>query len=54
MWTYENMDKSQADGGMQVEYQDEDPRIHALFAEELTKRGINSRMGEFIPNLDSR
>ena len=48
MWNYENMDKSVKAGGMQIEYEDEDPRIHALFEEELTKRGLKSRMHEFV------
>ena len=46
---YEGMDKSVEDGGFQVEYQDEDPRIHALFQQELSKVGIESRMGQFFP-----
>ena len=50
MWNYENMDKSEKAGGMQIEYEDEDPRIHDLFEAELAKRGLKSRMGEFIPS----
>ena len=49
MWNYENMDKSEKAGGMQIEYEDEDPRIHDLFETELGKRGLKSRMHEFIP-----
>lgn len=45
---YEGMDKSVEDGGFQVEYEDEDPRIHELFKSELAKLGIESRMGEFL------
>ncbi len=45
---YENMDVSTEDGGNQVEYEDEDPRIHALYEAELAKRGIQSRMREFL------
>ena len=54
MWTYENMDKSVSGGGMQIEYEDEDPRIHDLFERELEKRGLKSRMGEFVPRLANR
>jgi mannose-6-phosphate isomerase-like protein (cupin superfamily) len=32
-------------GGDQIEYEDEDPRIRAMFEEELAKRGVGSRMG---------
>jgi len=42
------------EGGMQIEYPDEAPRIHTFFEQELSKRGLKSRMGEFIPNLESR
>ena len=32
-------------GGDQIEYEDEDPRIRAMFEEDLAKRGVASRMG---------
>ena len=32
-------------GGDQIEYEDEDPRIRAMFEEELAKRGVENRMG---------
>ena len=38
------------EGRGQIEYEDEDPRIHALFEQELDKRGLRSRMHEFIPS----
>jgi quercetin dioxygenase-like cupin family protein len=47
---YEGMDKSQEDGGRQVEYENEDPRILELYEAELAKRGIQSRMREYITN----
>ncbi len=31
-------------GGMQIEYEDEDPRIRQMFEEELQKRGVNCKM----------
>jgi hypothetical protein len=31
-------------GGEQIEYTDEDPRIRAMFEDELAKRGVMSRM----------
>jgi quercetin dioxygenase-like cupin family protein len=44
----EGMDVSQKQGGIQVEYEDEDPRILKLYERELAKRGVKSRMGEFV------
>lgn len=46
---YEGMDRPQAEGGIQVEYENEDPRILALYERELVTLGVQSRMGEFIP-----
>ena len=42
------VDKSVLDGGNQVEYENQDPRIHRIYLEELRKNGVESRMGEFI------
>jgi mannose-6-phosphate isomerase-like protein (cupin superfamily) len=36
------------DGGFQIEYEDQDPRIHKIFLDELAKNGATSRMGEFM------
>jgi hypothetical protein len=33
------------DGGSQIEYADQDSRIHALWLEELRKTGVKSEMG---------
>jgi quercetin dioxygenase-like cupin family protein/diadenosine tetraphosphatase ApaH/serine/threonine PP2A family protein phosphatase len=46
--TYEGMDRSKGEGGIQIEYEDEDPRILELFESELAKRGIKSNMREFV------
>jgi len=35
-------------GGNQIEYTDQDPRIHATFLEELAKNGVESLMGDYI------
>ncbi len=48
MVSYENMDQSEKDGGTQVEYEDEDPGVLRLYEEELAKRGLASKMGEFV------
>jgi hypothetical protein len=39
---------SVTDGGFQVEYEDQDPRLHRIFLEELAKNGVSCRMGEFM------
>jgi hypothetical protein len=45
------MDVSVKDGGRQVEYEDQDPRIHRLYLEELRRRGIEPRMDEVSAGL---
>ncbi len=35
-------------GGAQIEYEDQDPRIHELWLGEIAKNGVSSRMAEFI------
>ena len=37
------------EGGMQIEYEDEDPEIHKYFESELAKHGASCHMGSFIP-----
>jgi hypothetical protein len=39
---------SVTDGGYQVEYEDQDPRVHQFFLEELAKKDVACRMGEFM------
>jgi cupin superfamily acireductone dioxygenase involved in methionine salvage len=41
-------DVSIKDGGCQVEYADQDPRIHALWLKELRKTGVESKMGKYF------
>jgi mannose-6-phosphate isomerase-like protein (cupin superfamily) len=41
-------DVSVKEGGSQIEYQDQDPRIHALWLEELRATGVPSQMGKFF------
>lgn len=36
------------DGGRQIEYEDQDPRFHRLYLEELAKHGAPCRMSEFM------
>ncbi|HLQ62833.1 MAG TPA: hypothetical protein VK131_13310 [Candidatus Acidoferrales bacterium] len=46
--TFLGMDVSVKEGGRQIEYEDQDPRIHALYEEELRKLGLKPRMDEFL------
>ncbi len=41
------MDVSVKEGGRQIEYEDQDPRIHQMYLEELAKSGIEPRMSQF-------
>ncbi|HSR55734.1 MAG TPA: hypothetical protein VLN73_05810, partial [Alphaproteobacteria bacterium] len=36
------------DGGRQIEYEDQDPRIHRIYLDELAKHGAPCRMSEFM------
>jgi len=36
------VDKSANEGGAQIEYEDQDPRIHPLWPEEIAKNGVTS------------
>ena len=42
------MDVTVKDGGCQIEYEDQDRRIHDIFLKELAKTGARSGMGKFI------
>ena len=45
MWNvYRGVDVDVRKGGSQIEYADQDPRIHRLFTEELAKRGIAPKL----------
>ena len=41
--------KSVKDGGDQIEYEDQDPRIHRIWLEEIRKNGATPRMEKYIP-----
>src|SRR5207245_909754 len=45
---YETMDQSDKNGGMQKEYEDEDPRIFELYTRELAKNGLTPDMEEWV------
>jgi len=42
-------DKSVKEGGWQIEYGDEQRRIHEIFEEDLAKHGVTCKMKAFIP-----
>jgi hypothetical protein len=46
--TFVGMDVSVKAGGRQVEYEDQDPRIHRIYLEELASSGVESRMGAIL------
>ena len=37
------------EGGDQIEYEDQDPRIHRIWLEEMRKNGAPPKMEKFIP-----
>jgi hypothetical protein len=41
-------EKDVKDGGLQIDYGDQDPRIHALWLREMAKAGVPSRMGKYF------
>ncbi len=45
---YQNMDKSVAEGGNQIEYEDEDRRILDLYERECARNGVTSRMRQIV------
>jgi len=47
--TFMGMDVDVKEGGRQIEYEDEDPRIREIYEAELRKNGVPSRMREYMP-----
>jgi quercetin dioxygenase-like cupin family protein len=48
------VDVSVQQGGCQIEYEDQDPRIHGIFLEALARNGVQSLMGEYIDETPYR
>ena len=46
-------DVSIKEGGAQIEYADQDPRIHALWLQELRKTGVQSEMGRYFDETEA-
>ena len=47
------MDKSVKEGGIQIEYQDEDPDVLETFEAECAKSGGTSQMREYLKQFRS-
>ena len=47
IWDF-GVDRSVKAGGAQMEYEDQDPRIHALWLKEIARNGVTSKMGNYI------
>jgi hypothetical protein len=45
---FNGMDVKVQDGGCQIEYEDQNPRVHRIYLDELTKHGVKSGMSPFI------
>jgi hypothetical protein len=41
-------DLSVKEGGRQIEYKDQDPRLHDLWLKEMKANGVPSKMGKYI------
>jgi uncharacterized RmlC-like cupin family protein len=48
MGLFSGVDVSVKDGGRQIEYADQDPRVHSIFLDEISRTGVKSGMAEFI------
>jgi hypothetical protein len=46
---YAKVDVDVKKGGNQIEYKDQDPRIHAMYVAELAKKGLTVKMDQFYP-----
>ena len=51
--TFMGMDVSVKDGGRQIEYEDQDHRIHRIYVEELRKHGVEPRMDDVFASSRS-
>jgi hypothetical protein len=38
------------EGGDQIEYEDQDPRIHRIWLDEMKKNGVEPKMEKFFPS----
>ncbi len=45
---FAGVDVNVRDGGRQIEYADQDPRIHRIYLAELERNGVESQMGDYV------
>jgi hypothetical protein len=48
---YAKIDVDVKKGGNQIEYRDQDPRVHRMFVDELAKKGLAVKMDQFTPAM---
>jgi hypothetical protein len=48
---YAKIDVDVKKGGNQIEYRDQDPRVHRMFVDELAKTGLAAKMDQFTPAM---
>jgi hypothetical protein len=48
---YAKIDVDVKKGGNQIEYRDQDPRVHRMFVDELAKKGVAVKMDQFAPAM---
>jgi hypothetical protein len=49
MWNvYRGVDVSTKDGGNQIEYTDQDPRVHQIYIDEMAKLKLKPKMDKYI------
>ena len=40
------------EGGDQIEYEDQDPRIHRIWLDEMAKSGVEPKMEKYFPSAE--
>jgi hypothetical protein len=50
---YAGVDVDVKKGGDQIEYKDQDPRIHQMFVAEMAKKSLTVKMDAFAPALSA-
>jgi gentisate 1,2-dioxygenase len=50
--TFMGMDVSLKEGGRQIEYEDQNPKVHEIYAAELKKTGAEMRMQKFVASSE--
>jgi hypothetical protein len=50
---YAKLDVDVKRGGNQIEYRDQDPRIHAMYVKEMARKGLTVRMDQFTTAMSA-